>query len=110
MVVNGLGGGNEVVGGMWLFLVSVAALRTNGLPRLLGYFGMIVSVAGLLTTIPPLKDLGAVFGLGLIAWFAWLTLHLFYLLGGRNKVLTLADWMWNYLTFDRGNRHIMDSQ
>jgi len=47
---------------------------------------------------------------GAPAWFAWLTLHLFYLLGGRNKVLTMADWMWNYLTFDRGNRHIMDSQ
>jgi NADH dehydrogenase len=47
---------------------------------------------------------------GATAWFAWLSLHLFYLLGGRNKVLTLADWMWNYLTFDRGNRHIMDSQ
>ena len=47
---------------------------------------------------------------GAPAWFAWLFLHLFYLLGGRNKVLTMADWMWNYVTFDRGNRHIMDSQ
>jgi len=47
---------------------------------------------------------------GALAWSAWLTLHLFYLLGGRNKVLTVADWLWNYLTFDRGNRHIMDSQ
>ena len=47
---------------------------------------------------------------GAPAWFAWLFLHLFYLLGGRNKVLTMADWMWNYLTFDRGNRHIMDSE
>ena len=47
---------------------------------------------------------------GAPAWFAWLFLHLFYLLGGRNKVLTMADWMWNYLTFDRGNRHIMDSR
>jgi NADH:ubiquinone reductase (H+-translocating) len=45
---------------------------------------------------------------GAIAWFAWLWLHLFYLLGGRNKVGTMADWTWNYLTFDRGNRHIMD--
>lgn len=44
------------------------------------------------------------------AWFAWLFLRSFYLLGGRNKVLTMADWMWNYLTFDRGNRHIMDSE
>ena len=46
---------------------------------------------------------------GPLAWFAWLFLHLFYLLGGRNKVGTIADWTWNYLTFDRGNRHIMDS-
>jgi NADH dehydrogenase len=47
---------------------------------------------------------------GTIAWLAWLWLHLFYLLGGRNKIGTMADWTWNYLTFDRGNRHIMDGQ
>ena len=46
---------------------------------------------------------------GAIAWLIWLWLHLFYLLGGRNKIGTMADWTWNYLTFDRGNRHIMDS-
>ena len=46
---------------------------------------------------------------GAIAWLAWLWLHLFYILGGRNKVGTMVDWTWNYLTFDRGNRHIMDS-
>ena len=45
---------------------------------------------------------------GVIAWYAWLWLHLFYLLGGRNKIGTMADWTWNYLTFDRGNRHILD--
>jgi NADH dehydrogenase len=46
---------------------------------------------------------------GIPAWYAWLWLHLFYLLGGRNKIGAIADWTWNYLTFDRGNRHIMDS-
>jgi len=46
---------------------------------------------------------------GPIAWLIWVALHLFYLLGGRNKITTIADWTWNYLTFDRGNRHIMDS-
>jgi NADH dehydrogenase len=45
---------------------------------------------------------------GVVAWYAWLWLHLFYLIGGRNKIGTMADWTWNYLTFDRGNRHIMD--
>jgi len=46
---------------------------------------------------------------GILAWYAWLWLHLFYLLGGHNKIGTMADWTWNYLTYDRGNRHIMDS-
>jgi NADH dehydrogenase len=46
---------------------------------------------------------------GPIAWFGWLFLHLIYLLGGRNKVGTVADWTWNYFTFDRGNRNIFDS-
>jgi len=43
---------------------------------------------------------------GIPAWYAWLWLHLFYLVGGRNKIGTMADWTWNYLTFDRGNRGI----
>jgi NADH dehydrogenase len=46
---------------------------------------------------------------GPIAWFAWLFLHVLYLLGGRNRIATIADWTWNYFTFDKGNRHIMDS-
>jgi hypothetical protein len=75
-VVNGLGGGNEIVGGLWLLLVSLAGLRANGLPRALSYFGAAISVAGLLTTVPPMKELGAAFGLGLIAWFVWVGLVL----------------------------------
>ena len=46
---------------------------------------------------------------GYPAWVTWLFLHLFYLMGGRNRIGTIVDWCWNYLTFDRGNRHIMDS-
>ena len=45
---------------------------------------------------------------GFVAWFAWLGLHLVQLMGVRNRVGTMADWSWNYLTFDRGNRHIID--
>jgi Domain of unknown function (DUF4386) len=71
-VVNGLGGGNEIVGGLWVLLISWAALRMGGLPRALNYLGVVVSVAGLLTVIPVLGDLGAIFGLGTIVWFAWL--------------------------------------
>ena len=72
-VVDGLGGGNEVVGGLWAVLVSVAALRTGALPNPLNYLGLVAGAAGVLTVIPAAAEaLGAVFGLGLIAWFVWL--------------------------------------
>jgi NADH dehydrogenase len=67
---------------------------------------------GSMATIGRNKAIVQVRGLkiaGPIAWLIWLWLHLFYLLGGRNKIGTMADWTWNYFTFDRGNRHIMDS-
>lgn len=72
IVVDGLGGGNEIVGGLWVVLTSLAALRARALPKLLNWLGLAVGGAGLLTTIPPLAPVGAVFGLGLIVWFVWL--------------------------------------
>ena len=78
MVVFGLGGGNEIAGGLWVLLASWAALRAGQLPRPLNYLGVVFGVAGLLTVVPALEVLwavellGAVFGLGLIVWFVWL--------------------------------------
>ena len=70
-VQDGLGGGNEVAGGVWVLLVSWAALRTGALPRRLAQLGVVSGAAGLVTVVPPLQDVGLIFGLGLIAWFAW---------------------------------------
>jgi len=39
---------------------------------------------------------------GTIAWLAWLALHLFYLLGGRNRLVTLINLSWRYLSWRRG--------
>ncbi len=71
-VVNGLGGGNEIVGGLWVLLISWAALRSARLPAPLNYLGLVAGAAGIITTIPALDAFGAVFGLGLIVWFVWL--------------------------------------
>lgn len=68
-VANGLGGGNEVVGGMWVLLLSVAALQTRSYAKWLGYLGIVIGVAGLITVVPALEDVGVIFGLGLIVWF-----------------------------------------
>lgn len=43
---------------------------------------------------------------GLIAWFAWLLVHILYLIGFRNRLIVLFDWAWSYLTFQRGARLI----
>jgi NADH dehydrogenase len=41
------------------------------------------------------------------AWFAWLALHLVYLVGSRNRLSVLLNWAWNYFTWDRGPRLIL---
>lgn len=69
-VYTGMGGGNEIVGGLWVLLVSMAGLR-GALPKALNYAGMLVGAAGIITLVPPLTDVGAIFGLGIIAWYIW---------------------------------------
>lgn len=72
-VAQGLGGsGGEVLGGLWVLLVSYAGLRASGLPRLLGWLGLAVGLAGILSVIPALNDLAIAFGLLQIVWFVWL--------------------------------------
>ncbi len=73
-VAQGLGGaGGEILGSTWVLLVSWAALRGGGLPRALNYFGVAISVAGILSVVPALFGvLGIIFGLGKIVWYIWL--------------------------------------
>ncbi len=70
-VANGMSGGMEIVGSVWVLLASLAALRAGGTPRALAYLGIVMAATGLATVIPALELVGAVFGLGLIVWFAW---------------------------------------
>lgn len=41
------------------------------------------------------------------AWWIWLFVHINYLISFRNKILVFANWFWNYLTYDKGNRLII---
>jgi NADH dehydrogenase len=45
---------------------------------------------------------------GFLAWLMWLGLHLVYLIGFRNRTSVLLDWAWNYATYDRGARLIVE--
>lgn len=70
VVELGLGGGNEIAGGVWILGVSLAAWGARVLPRPVSGLGVLVGASGLLTVLPPLGDsAGAIFGLGAILWF-----------------------------------------
>ena len=72
-VVTGLGGGTEILGGLWVLLVSWAALRSGGLPKALNYLGVVVGVAGLISIVPAIATLTIfIFAFGGIVWFIWL--------------------------------------
>lgn len=71
VIGNSLGGGNEIVGGLWVLLVSLGALQAAVLSRALNYLGCLVGVAGI-ATVYPAEMLTQVFGLSQIVWFVWL--------------------------------------
>lgn len=69
----GITSGNELVGSLWVLLVSVAALRTGQLNRALNMLGVVLGVAGMLTIVPALSTgLAMLFGMGMIVWSIWL--------------------------------------
>lgn len=71
-VESGLGGGNEIAGGLWVLILSWGALRGGALSRPLNIVGVIIGLSGLSTMVPLLAPLtGSIFGLGFIVWFAW---------------------------------------
>ena len=47
---------------------------------------------------------------GFPAWFTWLTVHIFFLIGFRNRLSVFAAWIWTYFTFTRGARLITGDQ
>lgn len=43
---------------------------------------------------------------GFLAWLSWLFIHIFFLIGFRNRLTVLIQWAWSYLTYERGARLI----
>lgn len=44
---------------------------------------------------------------GFFAWLVWMFVHIMYLIGFRNKLITLNNWIWSYFTYDKGTRLII---
>jgi NADH dehydrogenase len=43
---------------------------------------------------------------GFIAWLSWLFIHIFFLIGFRNRIIVMLQWAWSYITYERGARLI----
>lgn len=67
---------------------------------------------GSLATIGRSKAIGQLPGnihlSGFIAWAAWGLIHVFFLIGFRNRVLVMLEWAWAYFSYHRGARLITD--
>jgi NADH:ubiquinone reductase (H+-translocating) len=46
---------------------------------------------------------------GFLGWLAWIFVHIWYLVGFRNRLVALASWGWNYVRFDRPIRIILQA-
>ena len=53
-----------------------------------------------------IAEIGKLHLSGFIAWIAWLTVHIFFLIGFRNRFAVLFNWAWSYFTYQRGARLI----
>jgi hypothetical protein len=71
IISEGLGGGNEIVGGIWVLLLSVIAFKGHCFSKPLSILGIIVGTAGILT-IYPLDIFTEIFGISQIIWFLWI--------------------------------------
>jgi len=54
-------------------------------------------------------DLGAIKLSGFPAWFFWCAAHVYFLIGFRNRLQVVLDWLWSYLTFERGARLVFEA-
>lgn len=72
LLTDALGGGIELVGGLWVLLLSIAGLQQQWLPRAVHLLGLLVGSLGILTVLHTAPYLKEAFGLSQLMWFIWL--------------------------------------
>lgn len=67
----------EIVGGIWILLVTWSAVLAGRFPRALNYVGLMIGAAGVLTVVTALEVLGIGFRVGEIVWALWIGIVMF---------------------------------
>jgi NADH dehydrogenase len=87
------------------FAARAIAASIDGRPR--GKFRYFDK--GIMATVGRSRAIAQPFGLklsGVVAWIAWLLVHIWYLIGFRNRMIVMFEWFWAYVTYKRGARLI----
>jgi len=88
------------------YVARVIAAAAQGRPRPTPFryrdFGSLATIGRRAAVV----ELGRVRLTGLIAWLFWCVAHVYFLIGFRNRLQVVLDWVWAYLTFERGARLI----
>jgi NADH dehydrogenase len=89
---------------------AAAAIRARLAKRMPGAFryrdyGNLATIGRMAAVV----DFGPLKFSGILAWWFWLTAHLFFLIGFRNRIVVLMDWAWSYFSYQRNARIIVGS-
>jgi len=83
----GIVSGNELLGSLWVLLLSLVALRTGGLTKALAYLGVLLGIAGILTLVPTWAEtMVMIFGPGMIVWSVWVGIVMLRTTPGTNSL------------------------
>ncbi|WP_448250457.1 hypothetical protein [Thalassotalea agariperforans] len=85
LLTESLGGGNELVGGIWVLLISSSNLSSNVFSKWLNYLGLFVGTSGI-ATVYPADILTEIFGISQIVWFVWVGFSLINYTKANNPI------------------------
>lgn len=92
---------------MGAHVARVIAARLSGAPsRSFRYrdFGNLATIGRMAAVV----EFGRVKLTGLLAWWFWLLVHIFFLIGFRNRLMVLTDWAWAYFSYQRSARIVTE--
>lgn len=91
------------------YVAKVIAARLSGQPAPPRFRYANVGSLATIGRKAAVADLGAFKLTGFAAWVFWCAAHVWFLIGFRNRVQVVLDWIWSYLTFERGARLVFDA-
>ena len=88
------------------YVARVIGARIRGRPPLPPFHYRHLGTMATIGRKSAVVDLGKLRLSGFIAWLLWGIVHVYYLVGSRNRIGVMMQWLWAYVTFERGARLI----